>query len=200
MSVMGVLLLGSFGSALRIDKLSAFQCNLETLHQRAALSYNIPLSPPLHPPPSSTHSITFFPCMTLFNPCQTSQKKTTWSSPFLRCLVFLPQCLTLTHWTQWKLKSFYWPLWLIHKMSLREDNVIVVRLLLQLTTCSKNISRLYHGWITYVGKTNIWSGFNISPQVIILGVYILEKDYSSSYSTFSLFSKFNSQPNWSWTV
>lgn len=74
---MCALLLHSFGSALGIDKLSTSHCNLETLPQRAALSYNISLRPPLslHPPDpttsahsSSTHSIALSPvrfCLTL---------------------------------------------------------------------------------------------------------------------------------------
>lgn len=74
---MCALLLHSFGSALGIDKLSTSHCNLETLPQRAALSYNISLRPPLslHPPPpphsSSSHSIALSPvrfCLTLVRP------------------------------------------------------------------------------------------------------------------------------------
>lgn len=76
-SVVCALLLHSFGSALGIDKLSTSHCNLETLPQRAALSYNISLRPPLSPPPptpahsSSTHSIALSPvrfCLTLVRP------------------------------------------------------------------------------------------------------------------------------------
>lgn len=41
MSVVCVVLLHSSSSGLGIDKLSTSHCNLETLPQRAALSYNI---------------------------------------------------------------------------------------------------------------------------------------------------------------
>lgn len=80
---MCALLLHSFGSALGIDKVSTSHCNLETLPQRAALSYNISLRPPLslHPPHHGSFLLhplhRSFPCEILFNPCQTLlQRKT----------------------------------------------------------------------------------------------------------------------------